>query len=140
MRLNLRRLIDSYMILHNTIPRSVEFLPLSNFTNFSQVLVIDGLTGKPINNPLTSSVATFDSPLSISMEGRGNDLFLFWMGDCLFHEGHTDEFATINSAPFDSCNLRFNTREFHKLCITNGDIKGACRSIMETGENMPLAV
>ena len=124
------------MLLHNTIPRAVEFLIANYLVNVSQVLIIDGLTGKPITNPLKSSVATFDSPLSISMEGRGNDLFLFWMGDCLFHEGHADEFAIIDSDPFDSCKLRFNTREYHKLCIANGATKGECRPILETGENM----
>ena len=96
--------------------------------------VIDGISGKPITNPLTSSVATFDSPLSISMEGRGNDLFLFWLGDCLSHEGRTEQFASVDPGVFDSCRLRFKTRETHQLCITNRARKGACQSMLEAGQ------
>ena len=99
-----------------------------------QVSIVDGLTGTPITNPLISSVPAFDSPLSLSMDGKGNDLFLFSINDCLSHEGRQDEYSSFLSGSFDTCNLRFNTSEVYKLCITNRAKNGACKPILTSGE------
>ena len=97
------------------------------------MVIIDGLTGKPITNEIKSSVGIVSSPLSISMEDHGNDLYLFWLTDCLRHEGGDDEYGISSLAFFDTCSLRYKTRETTKLCITNSARKASCKTILKTG-------
>lgn len=88
--------------------------------------VLDGKTGKPLIIPYvkTSSMAN-TSPLSISMEGLGNDLFIYWVSDCIGHEGEGGKFEFVEGTNVheqsraDTCKLRYNTKSFSKLCIMN---------------------
>lgn len=53
-----------------------------------QATVLDGRTGQPILQPyLTSSVGAQTSPITLSMKGVGQDMFVYWTADCKGHEG-----------------------------------------------------
>lgn len=59
--------------------------------------ILDGKTGKPLlSEPIKSSVGAQASPISISMEGRGHDLFLYWIADCTGHEGEGGSYKFVN--------------------------------------------
>ena len=59
-----------------------------------QSTVLDGKTGKPLITPyLRDSVGAQSSPLTVSVEGLGNDLFLHWMADCVGHESEGGEYT-----------------------------------------------
>ncbi|GFR94558.1 PQQ-like domain containing protein [Elysia marginata] len=63
---------------------------------FSETTVIDGKTGKRlIDPPLKDTVGSQSSPLTVGLEGTGNDVFLTWMADCSGHEGDGTEFAFV---------------------------------------------
>ncbi|KAL3885796.1 hypothetical protein ACJMK2_025834 [Sinanodonta woodiana] len=88
----------------------------------SQTTVLDGKTGQPlINPPLRDSVGAQASPVTISMEGHGNDVFLYWVADCLNHEGEGGEYAFVKGTNVyeqsraDYCRLRFKTKGFSKV-------------------------
>lgn len=93
---------------------------------YANVTVLDGKTGKPLIIPYvkTSSMAN-TSPLSVSMEGLGNDLFIYWVSDCIGHEGEGGKFEFVEGTNVheqsraDTCKLRYNTKSFSKLCIMN---------------------
>lgn len=46
-----------------------------------QAYIIDGKTGKLIDNPTNDSVRTQVGGLTLSMENYGYDMFLFWTQD-----------------------------------------------------------
>lgn len=96
----------------------------------SQTTVLDGKTGKPLlQTPIMDSVGAQASALTISMEGKGHDLFLYWLADCLEHEGQGGEFHFIEGTNVheqsrsDFCRLRFKTRGFSKLMAFGRNIK-----------------
>lgn len=63
---------------------------------FYQTTVIDGKTGKRlIDPPLRDTIGSQSSPLTVAMEGLGNDAFIVWMADCAGHEGATEEFSFV---------------------------------------------
>lgn len=86
--------------------------------------MLDGRTGKPITSYKTSA-PVHSSPLSVSMEGSGNDLFLFWSADCMGHEHEGGWFEYVNgtnvheSSRADSCMARYSTKSFSKFYVTN---------------------
>lgn len=47
-----------------------------------QTVILDGLTGQPIYQPVSGGVITQMSGLVLSMEGKGNDIYLFWTSEC----------------------------------------------------------
>ena len=59
------------------------------------------------------------------MEGTGNDLFLYWVVDCMDNEGKGGWYDIVKgtdvheSSRSDSCKERFNTKTFSKLFVTN---------------------
>ena len=56
--------------------------------------VLDGRDGRPLLDPYPrDSVGAQTSPLTLSAEGRGNDLFLYWIADCTGHEGDGGQFG-----------------------------------------------
>ena len=58
--------------------------------------MIDGKTGhRLVDPPLRDTVGSQASPLTVAMEGPGNDVFLTWMADCAGHEGDDTEFAFV---------------------------------------------
>ena len=51
------------------------------------MVILNGENGQPLTKPYKTSTVAFSSTLTVSMEGKGNDLFLFWVADCFGHEG-----------------------------------------------------
>ncbi|KAG8180040.1 hypothetical protein JTE90_012884 [Oedothorax gibbosus] len=50
---------------------------------YTQTTILDGRTGKPLlPKPIKMVVGTQSSPLVVSVKGKGNDLFLYWVSDC----------------------------------------------------------
>ena len=59
-----------------------------------QMTILDGRDGRPLLKPYPrDSVGAQTSPLTISAEGEGNDLYLYWIADCVGHEGAGGEFG-----------------------------------------------
>ena len=57
---------------------------------------MDGRTGKAMVSPyVRSTVGAQTSPLTISAEGYGNDLFLYWKADCHNHEGEGGQYTFV---------------------------------------------
>lgn len=51
---------------------------------------MDGRNGKPfLQKPIEMVVGTQTSPLVISVTGKGNDIFLYWISDCHGSENKT---------------------------------------------------
>ena len=68
------------------------------------------------------------SPLSISMTGRGNDAFVYWIADCVDHEGQGDWCDVVDGtneheqSRADTCKLRYGTKSFSRLSVMNRHI------------------
>lgn len=96
---------------------------------YANVTVLDGKTGEPLVRPFfrSSSMAN-TSPLTVSMEGLGNDLFIYWVSDCMGHEGEGGKFEFVEGTNVheqsraDTCRLRYNTKSFSKLCAMNKNL------------------
>ena len=91
-----------------------------------KITILDGKSGQPLITPFKrTSVAVNSSPLSVSMEGLGNDLFIYWMADCKGFEGDGKEFSFVEGTNVheqsraDTCQLRYNTKSFSKFNIMN---------------------
>ncbi|VDI56209.1 Hypothetical predicted protein [Mytilus galloprovincialis] len=89
---------------------------------FSDTTILDGKTGLPLINPaIRDSVGAQASPLSISVEGFGNDIFLYWMSDCLNFEGKGGTFEFVKGTNVheqsrsDFCRLRYKTQGYSKI-------------------------
>ena len=58
--------------------------------------MLDGRNGKAlIDPPMRDTVGAQASGVTISMEGRGNDVFLYWAADCLDHSGEGGEYHFV---------------------------------------------
>ena len=81
-----------------------------------------------MNKAYKTSVPAHSSPLSVSMEGLGNDLFLYWSVDCIGHEHEGGWYNFVqgtdvaNSIRYDSCLGRFGTKSSMKFYVTNEKI------------------
>ncbi|KAL8612256.1 hypothetical protein ACOMHN_038168 [Nucella lapillus] len=96
----------------------------------AETAVLDGRTGEPLLKPsVRMSVGAQSSALSVSMEGRGHDLFLYWIADCLGHEGEGGEYRFVNGTNVheksrsDFCHLRFRTKLYTKMLALSSNIK-----------------
>ena len=111
-------------------------------------MILDGRTGKPITKPYKTSYAAFSSPLTVSMEGTGNDLFLYWAVDCQGHEGEEGWYQFVNgtnvheSSRADTCVVRHgsSSKSFSKLHITNRGIGFPGKDIYYSGINIITSV
>ena len=102
--------------------------------------MIDGKTGKPLVTPfIKSSSMANTSPLSVSMQGLGNDLFIYWISDCIGHEGDGTTFEFVEGTNVheqsraDTCKLRYNTKSFSKLRATNQNMGFPGKDIYYSG-------
>ncbi|XP_038065375.1 uncharacterized protein LOC119735653 isoform X1 [Patiria miniata] len=96
---------------------------------YSQVTILDGRTGQPLlTSPVQTAGSSHVSPLAVSMEGLGNDAFVYFVLDCLGHEAETssykfakdDEEVGIGQLSRSNfCKQRFNTRDFSRLLLLN---------------------
>lgn len=74
--------------------------------------MLDGRTGTPlIQPPMRDSVGAQASAITVSMEGRGNDVFLYWVADCQEHKGEGGEFQFMEG------NLKI--KSLHITVLTN---------------------
>lgn len=78
--------------------------------------IIDGKTGKSLlEKPIEDSLSRQMSGLSVTVEGFGNDWFLYWSVDCLNYEGSKEKYQflknddLISESRADLCKLRFNS-------------------------------
>lgn len=91
----------------------------------SKILILDGTSGKPITKSHTTSVPVYSSPLTVSMEGTGNDLFLYWSADCALVERSDGWFNYVTGSSLklrsnaDSCMARYGSLTFTKFNIMN---------------------
>jgi len=106
---------------------------------YSNITVLDGKTGEPIvKTPYRTSGAANPSPLTISMEGTGNDLFLYWIADCLGHEGEGGKFEFVKGTNVheqsraDTCYLRFKTRGFSRFNVMNSKMHFPGKTIYDS--------
>jgi len=61
-----------------------------------QTTVLDGKTGAPLlEKPVVDTAGSQMGGLSISIEGFGNDLMLYWTANCLHHKGPIKPFSFI---------------------------------------------
>ncbi|CAC5391774.1 unnamed protein product [Mytilus coruscus] len=78
---------------------------------FSDTTILDGKTGLPLINP--------------AMQGYGNDVFLYWMSDCLNFEGKGGTFEFVKGTNVheqsrsDFCRLRYKTQGYSKIYAIN---------------------
>ncbi|KAK3107822.1 hypothetical protein FSP39_022986 [Pinctada imbricata] len=64
---------------------------------YSRTTILDGKTGKPLIVPqIKDTVGAQSSPLTISVEGQANDIFLYWLSDCLGHGGEGGVYQFVN--------------------------------------------
>ncbi|PNF15662.1 hypothetical protein B7P43_G15594 [Cryptotermes secundus] len=82
----------------------------------SQTTVLDGKTGTPLlDKPVVDTAGSQMGGLSISVEGLGNDLLLYWTANCLHHEGPTKPFSFMPGSSIqaqsraDLCQMLFNS-------------------------------
>ena len=61
-----------------------------------QTTIVDGSTGEPVLQPyIKDAVGAQTSPLTVSVEGYGNDIFLYLTSDCLGFEGQEGSFSFV---------------------------------------------
>ena len=53
---------------------------------YEQTVVLSGKDGSKISRTLTDSIGSQSSPISISLRGRGNDIFIHWLSNCKGHD------------------------------------------------------
>ncbi len=74
------------------------------------------------------------------MQGQGNDLFLYWIADCIGHEGEGGKFSFVEGTNVheqsraDTCKLRYNTKGFSRFSIMNQKLKFPGKVIYDSGE------
>ncbi|GFT02758.1 uncharacterized protein TNCV_879611 [Trichonephila clavipes] len=97
---------------------------------YTQTTILDGRNGKPlIPKPIKMVVGTQSSPLVVSVSGRGNDIFLYWVSDCHGTQNKTDlEFDFLKGTSVhdqsraDFCKLRFKEKLYTRMYALSSHI------------------
>lgn len=83
---------------------------------YTVATIIDGRNGQPLlEKPIEDSLSRQMSGLSVTVDGYGNDWFLYWSADCLNHEGIKEKYqflkgqSLVSQTRADLCRLRFNS-------------------------------
>eukprot|EP00058_Branchiostoma_floridae_P017038 XP_002602526.1 hypothetical protein BRAFLDRAFT_93831 [Branchiostoma floridae] len=94
----------------------------------SHTTILDGRNGQPLVVPyIRDTVGAQASPLAISVEGHGNDVFLYWVADCTGYEGESGEFDFVKGTNVheqsraDFCKVRFKTSGYSQLAMMSGN-------------------
>lgn len=67
-----------------------------------QTTILDGRDGKNLlRSPLLDTMGAQSSPLTISMEGYGNDVYLYWISDCEHHEGQGGTYKFVKGIEYE---------------------------------------
>lgn len=90
---------------------------------YTQTNILDGKSGKPLlKKPVEMVVGTQTSPLVISVKGKGNDIFLYWVSDCHGSQNKTKlEFDFLKGTSIhdqsraDFCKLRFKEKLYTRM-------------------------
>ncbi|XP_076263482.1 uncharacterized protein LOC143198239 [Rhynchophorus ferrugineus] len=85
--------------------------------NYTQTLIFDGFTGQPVYQPLSGGLITQTSGLTLSMEGKGHDIFLFWTSECSSTDSSNVGDHQLKSV--DQCRKQFNSSTVLKLNALN---------------------
>ncbi|XP_022252488.1 uncharacterized protein LOC106468446 isoform X1 [Limulus polyphemus] len=95
---------------------------------YTQTTILDGRNGQHLlSEPIKMVVGTQSSPLVISAEGFGNDIFLYWVSDChgVSGESYNLEFSFVHGTTIheqsraDFCKLRFKEKLFTRMYALN---------------------
>ena len=81
-----------------------------------QTVVLSGKDGSKLSPIFTDSIGSQSSPLSISVAGRGNDIFLHWMSNCKGHDKEALKYKFPNGRKYPAtatCSIK-NRRHDHK--------------------------
>lgn len=82
--------------------------------------------------------------LIVSMEGFGNDLFIYWVLDCMGYEGEGGKFEFVEGinvyeqSRVDICRFRYNIKSFSKLCVMNKNLGFFGQEIYYLGESIKI--
>lgn len=83
---------------------------------YTVATIVDGRNGQPLlEKPIEDSLSRQMSGLSVTVDGYGNDWFLYWSADCLNHEGIKEKYqflkgqSLVSQTRADLCRLRFNS-------------------------------
>ncbi|KAI8508971.1 hypothetical protein Bbelb_128190 [Branchiostoma belcheri] len=94
----------------------------------SHTTILDGRNGQPLVVPyIRDTVGAQASPLAISVEGHGNDIFLYWIADCTGYEGENSEFDFVKGTNVheqsraDFCKVRFKSSGYSQLAMMSGN-------------------
>ena len=88
---------------------------------YEKTVILSGKNGSVISKPHVSTLSTQSSPITISMEGKGNDIFLHWAINCIGHVGEKVKYAFRGNAHMyeksqaDLCRSIFGSRQDAKL-------------------------
>ncbi|XP_065664326.1 uncharacterized protein LOC100208465 isoform X3 [Hydra vulgaris] len=110
----------------------VDFVLRKNLGSFpvyysSNVLILNGKTGEEILSSYKTYSVVHSSPLSVSMEGYGNDLLLYWSSECHHYNINEEHFQIVNGTDIqiaynmDSCKSRFNSSTITKLNLMDSE-------------------
>ncbi|XP_071510250.1 uncharacterized protein [Diadema antillarum] len=110
---------------------------------YAQVTILDGRNGQPLlQKSIISSGSVTTSPITLSMEGHGNDAFLYWRLDCRGHEGDTAAFQFADDddgvgalSRTDFCRQRFNAETFSVANVLNQHMDVPGQEIYNSSEN-----
>ncbi|XP_035219132.1 uncharacterized protein LOC118192294 isoform X2 [Stegodyphus dumicola] len=102
---------------------------------YTQTTILDGRSGKPLlPKPIQMVVGTQTSPLVISVQGKGNDIFLYWVSDCHGSSNKSDlKFDFVKGTSVhdqsraDFCKLRFKEKLYTRMyaMTSHTDIPGS---------------
>lgn len=74
---------------------------LINLFSGWKTTILDGRDGTSLlDSPLVDTMGAQSSPLTISMDGYGNDVYLYWISDCENHEGHEEAYKFVKGNHF----------------------------------------
>ncbi|PAA71893.1 hypothetical protein BOX15_Mlig025309g1 [Macrostomum lignano] len=96
---------------------------------YARYAILDGRTGEIIIELPFSSVSVITSPLTVSFEGAGHDVFLYWKKDCYRHEGQimknqfSYSYHQSVASHTEFCRAQFNTTYVTKLLMIGQHIK-----------------
>ena len=96
---------------------------------YQESLVLSGHNGSVISSVSLDSLPTLSSPLTLSMSGRGNDMFLHWSSNCAGHHGEK-LFYDFRSGTHlheksrtDVCRAMFNSRTVASLAAVSSSLQ-----------------
>ena len=84
---------------------------------YEKTVVLSGQNGSVISKPIMNSLNAQSTPITISMEGYGNDIFLHWSINCREHQGEKLDYAFRSSTHMyeksqaDICQSLFGTSQ-----------------------------